>query len=168
VGKQAITDRADWPFIQNGAVTLFRTRRVLDESIRKMKACEYSIKDVSCRTDASLVDSLAKALRWREQFGYEPESLNLDALNDALSGVPAVDDPRVVLVLDRFSGFQKRHPELAFGVLDMIESNSRDHLLFGRRLLAFVHTTNSDTHIEGLGGRSANWNNKEWFRQSRG
>ena len=115
-----------------------------------------------------MLQDLTVTLCWQKQFGYAPTALNLDALNDALRGIPCDDCPNVVLVLTRFHAFCQRNEKAAHAVLDLIESQSRDHLLFGRKLLAFVHTTDPGTHIENLGGRVAKWNPEEWLMQSRG
>lgn len=160
--------RNDWPFIQNGAVTLFLDPVVLAFSIEAMQQEEYVVEHIDCSSTESLLRDFARALGWAEKFGYEPESLNLDALNDALRAEPHNVPSRIVLVLDRFTAFQERDRRSAWNVLDLIEMNSREHLLYGHRLLAFVHVTNPQTEIEGLGARSAQWNRKEWLMKSRG
>jgi hypothetical protein len=53
-------------------------------------------------------------------------------------------------------------------VLDLIEANARDRLLEGRLLIALVQT--DDNHYAGapLGGRSLQWNRREWTDRDRG
>jgi len=161
-------DSADWPFIQNGAVTLFLKQPVLESAVKMVSSEGYAVHQIDCETDEVMLQNLTVALRWQEQFGYAPTVLNLDALNDALRGMPCDDCPSVVLVLTHFQAFCQRNEDAAHAVLDIIESQSRDHLLFGRKLLAFVHTTDPVTYIENLGGRVAQWNPEEWLMQSRG
>ncbi|WP_420859674.1 barstar family protein [Marivivens marinus] len=168
MGTTAIHNRADWPFIQDGAVTLFLKQQVLDAAIEAVRDEGYSVHRIDCGREDTMMRDLSHALRWEKQFGYEPDSLNLDALNDALCGEPCDERPKLLLVLDRFAGFRKRGADTATAMLDIIEYQSRNHLLFGNRLLAFVRTNNPNTHIEGLGGRAAQWNKKEWLMKSRG
>ena len=168
MGESDITKRADWPFVQNGAVTLFLKQTILDAAIATMTREGYTVYQIDCGTEAKMVEDLANALHWVEQFGYTPDRLGLDALNDALRGEPCEERPKLLLVLKRFSGFRKRSKETAQKVLDIIEYQSRNHLLFGQRLLAFVHSNDPRFNIEGLGGRVAQWNKQEWLMKSRG
>ncbi len=160
--------RADWPYIQNGAITLFSGQGTLNAAIEAMQSEGYVIEHIDCSTAANLIHDFARALNWSERFGYEPELLNLDALNDALRADPRDGPSRIVLALTRFDDFQERDRPSAWNVLDMIETNSRDHMIDGGRLLAFVHVTDPQTEITGLGARSAQWNPKEWLITSRG
>jgi hypothetical protein len=168
MGEAAIHHRADWPFIQNGAVTLFLNQAVLDAAIADVRREGYVVQQIDCGNEKSLVRDFAKALHWLEQFGDEPGQVNLNALNDALRYEPCVERPRLVLVLDGFAELQSWDKAAAHELLDMIESNSRDHLRHGQRLLAFVRTNDPTMHITGLGAQSARWNRKEWLMKSRG
>jgi hypothetical protein len=159
---------SDWPYVRHGAVTLFKDRGVLADAVALMRAEGYSDHHIDCCTDGSLIASLAAALEWQRHFGYVPDRLNLDALNDALASVPNAEMPRVVLVLERFEDFWQRDREVAIAVLDIIEDQSRLHLLFDNRLVAFVRTSDPALHVENLGGRAAQWNPKEWPMTSRG
>lgn len=161
------TDCADWPFVRYGAVTLFKSKKVLEQAIDSLAHEGYRICRIDLGNEATMMKDLAAALNWKEQFGYEPASFNPDSFNDALSSAPNADCPKLLLVLNRYAGFQKRNKASAFQLLDVIESCSRDHLLFGQRLLAFVRLGNPSEHIEGLGGRLAQWNPKEWLIKSR-
>ncbi len=168
MGAPRIDQRADWPFIQNGAVTLFLKEKVLDEAVQTMIREGYAVHHIDCGTEAGMMRDFSRALRWNEQFGYEPEQLNLNALNDAVCCEPCEERPRIVLVLNRFAGFLKWGKESAHEVLDIIEYQSRNHLLFGERLLAFVRINDPNFRTEKLGGRPAIWNRAEWFMKSRG
>ncbi len=97
--------------------------------------------------------------------GYDEWTGNLDALNDAFG----MDfDGGLVLCFLRYDLLNAAKPEFAQGVLDIIESNSRDHLLLGRRLLALVQSDDPRIRFEPLGARAAHWNRREWFDKNRG
>jgi hypothetical protein len=168
MGEAAVENRGDWPFVQNGAVTLFLREEVLAGARDAMVKCGYSVRDIDCGTDESLVRDLAHALNWSENFGYMPSRLNLDALNDALGYEPLASSPKLLLVFNRFADFLKRSEDSAKGLLDVVEYQARNHLLLGQRLVAFVHTNDPRLQIEGLGGRVTHWNAAEWSAKSRG
>lgn len=168
MGETAVENRGDWQFVRDGAVTLFLKDKVLAEAGTVMVREGYSVRDIDCGTDENLIRDLAGALNWSEHFGYVPHQLNLDALNEALSCEPSEKCPKLLLIFRRFAGFMKRGKGQAIGLLDVIETRAREQLLFGHRLVAFVHTNNPDLRIEGLGARAVQWNKAEWSAKSRG
>ena len=163
-----VINSPDWPFLQNGSTTLFLKRPVLGAAIATMENIGYRSCFIDCASEPSMVADISRALLWREQFGYEPECLKLDAFNDALRGMPNADHPKVLLVLTSYDAFRERAQETAYAVLDLLECSARNALLFGYRLLTFVHTDNPQLHLDGLGGRHACWNSKEWLMADRG
>lgn len=156
---------ADWPFLRDGPVTLFRSPDVLDDAVTCLRAAGYRVHEIDCSSDAACAASFATALHWAAKFGYVPQRVNLDALNDAMWPDPAHDAERSVLVLRAFDSLRKRSKATAHGILDVIACNERTHLIHGRRLLCFVQTTHPGLKIKDLGGRSAQWNTKEWARR---
>lgn len=161
-------EQADWPYIQNGATSLFLSQKVLDDAERILRGIGYHVIKVDCATDNSLLRDLSKGLNWKEQFGYEPKQLGLDALNDAVGCEPFEGSTKTLVIFSRFEGFWNRDKQRAFRVLDIFENNARHYLLHGKRLLIFVKVSDPAFHIEGLGGVSAQWNPKEWFHKDRG
>jgi hypothetical protein len=92
---------------------------------------------------------------------------NLDALNDALRYLEVDPQSGLVFCFVRYDLLRTASPELADGVLDMIERNSRDYLLYGRRLLALLQSDDPTIQFHPLGGRSATWNRREWLNKDR-
>jgi hypothetical protein len=107
-------------------------------------------------------------LRWKEQFGYEPWTGNLNALNDGMRDYPFGPSGRSALVLVGFHHLVAKSEELAQAVLDIFESAARNHLLLGKLLIALVQTDDPHYFCSGLGCRSANWNPREWLEAKRG
>lgn len=163
-----ITAEADWRFLQNGPTTLFKSQKFLEVAVSSLTVAGYAVHHIDCSRDDKLLRSLSENLRWKHQFGYEPEKLNLDALNDAVSGEPFDSSDRAVIVFNQFQGFWKRDKSTAFRVLDIFASASRDYLIFGKRLLSFVKVSNPKFHIDALGATPANWNSREWLNKDRG
>ena len=162
-----ITNQIDWPFLQNGPTTLFKSQKILDEAVSNLKGMGYVVHHIDCSRDDKFLSSLIDSLRWQQQFGYVPKSLNLNALNDAVRGEPFDTSDYAVMVFDQFQGFWKRDKATAFQILDIFASASRDYLIFGKRLLSFVKTSNPSFHIDALGATPANWNSREWLNKDR-
>jgi len=163
-----ITTEVDWPFLQNGPTTLFKSQKVLEDATTRLKSSGYAVHHIDCSNDDKLLCSFIETLRWRHQFGYVPETLILNALNDAVRDEPFETSDKAVMVFDQFQGFWKRDKSTAFHVLDIFASASRDYLIFGKRLLSFVKVSNSAFKIDALGATPANWNDREWLNKDRG
>ncbi len=162
------TQPSDRRFIQDCSVTLFLKQQVLDEAIRTVQQVGYTVCHIDCGDDEKMTNDLGYALLWEQHFGYFPDHLNLDALNDAFRYFPNAQSPKLAVVFDRFPDFWKRSPEIARKVLDIVEYQSRERLLDGCRLIAFVKTDDPNLNIEGLAARAAGWNPQEWLNESRG
>ena len=161
--------RADWPLLQNGAVNLFWKHDILADACQQLHELAYEIADVSCAgSPSSFQAQMSRALSWRETFGQEPWTGNLDALNDGFRHYPFGPSARGALVLREFHHLVSADRERARSILDIIEWSSRNHLLKGQCLIALVQTDDPTYECEGLGCRSANWNRREWFEAYRG
>ena len=73
-----------------------------------------------------------------------------------------------VLVFHRYDAFAVKMPEIALTVLDIIETNSRLFLLFGKRLLTLLQSDDPQIQFNAVGGYSVMWNNREWLNKNRG
>ncbi|WP_137861675.1 MULTISPECIES: barstar family protein [unclassified Sphingomonas] len=161
-------DRADWPLLQNGAVNLFHSPEILADACADLAALGYALAEISCRDGSPGFErQFADLLRWQDQFGYLPWSGNLDALNDAMAGYPFGSSGKSALVLDGFHLIADADRDRAHALLDIFESASRDHLLFGHILVVLVQTDDATYACPGIGGRSANWNAREAARRRR-
>ncbi len=166
--NNADRERADWPLLQNGAVNLFHDPRHLDQARADLLALGYEIANVTCREGQDVFQAqVSAALRWKEQFGYEPWTGNLNALHDAMHTYPFGPSSRAALAFDGFDKIASSDAVLAHAILDIIESHARDHLLRKRLLVALVQTDDPDFECADLGGRRASWNPGEWLRSNR-
>ncbi len=158
----------DWPLLQNGAVNLFKNLTYFVEAQTDLKAAGYEVGYVDCRSGIkSFCAQLSDVLNWSEQFGYDEWTGNLDALNDAFDTYPFGVSDKSALAFEAFDQIVNEDADFAFGILDIIERSSRNHLLFSRRFIALVQTSNPGYSCENIGGRSANWNPKEWLQADR-
>ncbi|AWO92810.1 MULTISPECIES: hypothetical protein [Bradyrhizobium] len=162
-------DRADWDFLQNGAVTLFWNPAVLGAAKEDLRQLGYEVAEVACDNGLpNFLMQLSEVLHWREQFGYGPWRGNLDALNDGFGEYPFANTGRSVLALEGFHGLVSIDRDFAHGVLDIIESRARYHLLLGKVLICLVQTDDNRYYCAPIGCRSANWNRREWLHAARG
>lgn len=167
------------PFVPEDAVTQFDDCAEMDEVIALLADEGFSVRRIDCSGAPAMLSSLGAALDWRAQFGRPLTRLNLDALADALRGVPSEEGGRVLLILDDFRAFEARDPRRAEGIVEAIREASADHLEVGRRLLAFVCTDETedggedDLDAEDMGeddmdGRDPDENDydaaEEWLR----
>jgi hypothetical protein len=161
-------DRLDWDLMQNGAVALYFRMATLEEDLAWLRNHGYHIETIDCRDLTVFCRQTSLVLKFQEQFGYNEWMGNLNALNDAFRYLDIGPESGLVLSFLRYDLLKSANPHLAQGVLDIIESSSRDHLLFGRRLLALVQSDDPRIQFEPLGARAANWNRREWLNKDRG
>ncbi len=161
-------ERADWPLIKDGAVSLFWSPTVLAETQRELALIGYEIAVVTCREgQGTFREQFSEVLKWGEQFGYASWGGNLNALEDAFCSYPFGSSGRSALVLDGFHALVAEDKTTAEVVLDMIERWSRNHLIQGKILLGLVQT--DDNRYEPvIGSRRPNWNLREWLGLRRG
>ncbi len=162
------TGRLDWQLMQNGAVTLYFRTAILEGDLAWLGDHSYRIQTIDCDDLAAFYRQVSHVLKFKEQFGYGEWMGNLDALNDALRHLEIDPGSGVVLCFLRYDLLRTASPELAEGVLDVIEWNSRDYLLLGRRLLALVQSDDPRIQFHPLGARAAGWNRREWLNKDRG
>jgi hypothetical protein len=162
-------DRADWSFLQNGAVTLFWNQTFLGAAKDDLRQLGYEIAEVRCDNGLqSFRTQLSEVLRWDEQFGYGPWRGSLDALNDGFRGYPFTDTGRSALVLQGFHGLVAMDGDFAHKILDIIEWQARDYLLLGKILICLVQTDDNRYSCAPIGCRRAIWNPREWLDADRG
>lgn len=82
-------ERADWPLLQNGAVSLFWSHNVLRETRQSLEKLGYEIFDVEFgRKAPGFHEQMSHVLKWEDQFGYSFWNGDLDALQDGMRYFP--------------------------------------------------------------------------------
>ncbi|MFT3698756.1 MAG: barstar family protein [Kofleriaceae bacterium] len=153
-------NQLDWRLLQHGAVSRYVRTDVLAADCDWLAERGYTIDRLDCstwKTAAELQRALATAFALPDHYGED-----LDAFGDGLSTL-AIADPGRVIVLSRFDVPAHALTGLATGVLDMIAVHARQHLLFGRRLLALVQTDVAELVFPPVGGTRVMWNPREWL-----
>ena len=158
--------RLDYALLQNGSISLYYRTELLAENVGWLAAHGYRIDNFDCTAWQSKQDMLAafaSSLEFPEYFGQ-----NLDALNDCLSDVDVLQTGGRVLVFHRYDAFAVKMPEIAWTVLDIIETNSRRFLLFGQHLITLLQSDDPQIQFNAVGGCPIMWNNQEWLNKNRG
>lgn len=151
--------RADLAMLRIAAVNLVTDRALFDARRAQLRALDYAEIFIRFETLDQFRRELSDGLEWQEQFGYAPWTGNLDALNDGFRDPPSFSrSGGLVVAIDGFDGLMTAESRTATALLDIIEYQSRNHLLYGRRLIALIRT-DARRQWAGLtfGGRGPNW-----------
>ena len=160
-------ERADWPFIRECAVTLFWRKDLFSKAKTDVRTLGYEVLEVVCDSPDQVIKRISDGLNWSEQFGYEPWTGNLNALDEGLAGAPFPESSCFALCFEGYHQLVDHDRSFAIGLLDVVETQSRNHLVDGRRLIALVQTDDGSFETEKLGGNAARWNWQEWLNAAR-
>ena len=160
--------RLDRRLLQDGAIKLYFKIGILQEDCRWLREHGYAIETIDCRDRDSFLRQMSIALRFKENYGYDEWTGNLNALNDALGDLTIDPNGGTVLCLQQYNKVKAADSDFAQAVLDVIECNSRNFLVSGRRLLALVQSDDPTIRFGSVGASSVLWNQREWFDSARG
>lgn len=157
--------RVDWLLLQNGPVSLYHSRQLLQEDVAVLQSYGYRCPAFECASwdsELAMHRAVAAELAFPDYYGE-----NLDALNECMSCLDIPEAGGLALVLWGFDKFLHQFPR-AWHVLDIIAHASWGHLLFGRRLLGLVQSDDPSLAVEPVGAKGVTWNPREWFDKDRG
>jgi hypothetical protein len=158
--------RLDYNLLQNGSVNLYWRESILNSHLQWLSLNEYRIHDICASKWGNSLEcysALAKSLSFPAHFGH-----NLDALNDCLSEVDVPESGGAVIVLRGYEKFVQADPDVAQALLEIIAGNARSFLLFGRRLICLVQSSDPRISFRPVEAYAASWNQEEWLQSSRG
>jgi hypothetical protein len=156
-------------FLRDGALTLYFRREGFDTAVEQLRVAGYRIHVIDATDPERFCEQMTRALRFKENFGYEPWTGNLDALVDAFREVFSEEDcPKgAVFAFVGFDRYLARDKRAANIVLDTLEYQSRDCLLHGLGLIGLVQSDDPSMILEPTGGRTPQWNRAEWLDSAR-
>lgn len=151
--------RADLAMLRIAAVNMVPTDALFEACRARLLALDYAEIFIRVQSVDTFRRELSDGLKWREQFGYGPWTGNLDALNDGFRDPPSFSrSGGLVVAIDGFDVLMKADSRTATVLLDIIEYQSRNHLLYGRRLIALIRSdANRELARLTFGGREPNW-----------
>jgi RNAse (barnase) inhibitor barstar len=157
--------RLDWMLLQDGAVTLYFRQQVLAEDVEWLKRHGYLVDSFECSSwidESEMHEALSRGLEFPDYYGR-----NLNALNDCIGDIEIPDAGGRVLVFNQYDLFAARFPDVAWSILDIMETNSHRLLLFGLRLIVLAQSDDPKISFAPVGGRPVTWNTREWLDTSR-
>ena len=151
--------RADLAMLRIAAVNLVSDRALFAARRGQLRALDYAEIFIHFETLDRFRRELSEGLKWQEQFGYAPWTGNLDALNDGFRDPPSFSGSGgLVVAIDGFDALMAAERRTATVLLDIIEYQSRNHLLYGRRLIALIRSDARQSLAQlTFGGRGPNW-----------
>jgi hypothetical protein len=164
----------DYAIIRDGGITIYRNLHYLEEDIQWLRDRKYRIHRLDCASWISenvMHESLQAALSFPDYYGK-----NFNALDDVLPDLDIPDDGGVALVFISYDLYAKRPGTSLSGsgidqaeiVLDILSRTSHDFILTGKRFLTMVQSNDPKMHYENVGGRTPQWNWREWLFKDRG
>jgi RNAse (barnase) inhibitor barstar len=153
--------------LHSGPIALYCSKSVLEEDIDKLSSEAFEIKrfDTACWKSPNTFHR-----EFKGQLGFpEYYGMNLNALRECLGDdVSIADDGGLAIVLTDYDEFTKRDSSHATVILDILADRSRHLQMFGKTLIALVHTKDTEADYGNLGAVTAWWNQKEFLRDRRG
>jgi RNAse (barnase) inhibitor barstar len=117
----------------------------------------------SWKTPENFYDVIASDLKFPDYFGR-----NLDALNDCFSGIEIPLEDGFVIAFSKFDLFNAQLPDFTWNILDIISKRSRQHLLFGKRLICLIQSDDPQISFKEVGKQPVIWNPRERPKKNRG
>jgi hypothetical protein len=157
--------RLDFLILQNGWAQLYWKIVILEEDCRWLSEHGYRLVRLDCSAWRSEEDALVdfgKRLDFPAYYGC-----NQNALVDCLRDVSVPASGGLALVLVSFDSFLRREAPVAESILDILANASRDHMLFGRRVLTLLQSDDPQISLADIGATSVPWNRKEWLTSTR-
>ena len=159
--------RADYRLMQNSSVVRFWRKQIYQDAISDLDQLGYRILQLTFKSFDQFTQDMSEALKWQDQFGHSPWGGDLDALNDGLRGEPFHSADDNAICIQDFHLLVAFDADYAWNILDILECQSRDYLMFGKRLIALVQTNDKAYAPDRVGSRLAQWNEREWYTLSR-
>jgi hypothetical protein len=160
--SEADSERLDWRIMQYSSVALYWRRELFEQAVSWLQDHNYAIHRISC--DTTLKDfrlQLSRALRFNELFGYEPWNGGVASLDDAFWHLDFSGREGIAFAFSRIDRRMKSkyNRSLMHEVLDVIEGNSRNYMLLGKRLLCVAQSDNWALQFAPIGAREPTWMN---------
>ncbi len=156
--------RLDFELLQFGPVILYHQKALLDRDIAAIDPFGYELRrlDLEQADIGTFHDLIASSLDFPGYYGR-----NLDALNDCLRELPYTFGSDVLLVLDAFDAFFRRHRDFAHGVLDMLCLNAQRNQLVGHTMLVLAQSADPAIELPEIGSMGIYWNPSEFLNKNR-
>jgi RNAse (barnase) inhibitor barstar len=153
--------RLDFCILRDSVVSLYWKKDVLESDLDWFKNENYEIISFDCKTwtdEIEMHKQLKQNLYFPDYYG-----MNLNALNDCLSDFEIIKTGQII-VFEHLDSIDSR---LLHDLLDVFAINSRQQLLFGKRLIILAQVDDPNIEIDPVGAFSVSWNGQEWLNSKR-
>jgi hypothetical protein len=157
-------NRLDFELLRHTPVSLYFSPDVLAEHVAWLREHDYLVQLFDCSAWASEEDfhtDVSRVLGFPDYYGR-----NLAAFSDCLCGIDVPGNGGAVLVFHSFDRFFRVSPECCWHILDIIALWSRFFLLYGRRLIALVHSDDNALRVPPVGATPVLPNRDEQSRHA--
>ncbi len=154
----------DIEILKNGPICKYFKTAVLDEDLIWFQNNKFEIIDINLSnwTKKNFHKKLKDSLNFPNYYGE-----NLDAFNDCLSDMLDNRFNGLILVFRNFDNFYIEDNSNSEAILDIISKESRNWLLFGKKLIVLLQSNDSNIDFSELGGVSPHWNTSERLNSDR-
>lgn len=154
----------DTQILQNGAISMYHDKTILDQDLNELKKLEYQIVDFNTTnwTPKTAHQELKKGFEFPNHYGE-----NLDAFNDCLGDLIPIGQKGLVIVFRHFDQPATIDKNWCKRLLDIITEQSRQWLLTNKRLIGLIQSNNPDLNFSKVGGLTPTLNKQEWLDAKR-
>lgn len=156
-----------WELVRHGPVTLFYKHQIIEETSDYLRLNGYLVYEFDCNNygdKETILAAIASALGVIQDYDMSP---NLNGFVDYMRDLVVPYEGGLALVFHHFDAFNRDNPQFAHHLLDILAEHYHQNLLFGRRFITLVHSTDSQLQLDPIGAFHAHWNAKEFLDKNR-
>lgn len=154
-------DGLDWSILQNGWMSRYWRSAILNDDLKWFENKSYVLIEFDCRTwhnDHIMHSQLKTKFDFPDYYGE-----NFNALRDCLRDLNIIKSGLVVV----FRHLDQIKAPTAHKILDIMADCSRQHMLFGSRIITLIQVDNPNYEIGPVGRSEVTWNSQEWANSRR-
>lgn len=161
------SDRA-FALTHEGFVTLFHDQTLMDNEVGWLRDSGYRVADFDAEAWVPSPEAVFGAFSAAFGFPYY-SGHNFDALRDSLRDIEVPSGATgIVLILRSFDTFSRAWPDDAHCLLDVLEAEAREQMMFGDRWIMLVQSHDPQLRPRPIGGYTPRWSQQEFLDKARG
>lgn len=158
--------KLDYILLKESSVTLFHKKDLLDRAVKWLIENGYEIITFDCSKWQN-IENFYKDFSEKLDFPKDYPAHNLDSLNDWMYDIEFNGSGKVLAFQNFELMLKGEFLKVAMHLLDILEKQSRENLLLGKRLLTLLQSNDAGVNIFDFGGTFAKWNRDEWLYKNR-
>lgn len=153
--------RLDFCLLRDSVISLYWKKEILENDLKWFENENYEIISFDCKSwinEFEMHKQLKQNLHFPDYYG-----MNLNALDDCLSDFKIIKTGQII-VFEHLDSIDQR---VLHDLLDVFATNSRQKLLFGKRLIILAQVDDPNLEIDPVGAFTVLWNGHEWLNSKR-